>query len=634
MDPVVTLTEEALVVEPGSEVSTVVRIRNTSDVVEEYDLSMLGEAAAYTQIIPEQVSAYVGDVAEATVIFRPPYDSLITSGRIPFAVRAQSREDDDRIEIAEGELTLGAINLIAAKLLPARASGRWRAKTLLELHNRGTEDLVVRMRTLDPDQKLSFALSPREIEVSPDGTAEAFLKIRPRKAKVFGTSAHLPYQVSYRRKAGSRDAFLGATSGGETEAFADGSFEQKPIVATWMMAAFALLLMVGGLFLFRAQTTEIEAVPANPIQAPEPPTDFAIESTIETFTVRWVPPAVPPSGYNIISANPVEYDGGRFDVVAEPDLEDLGPLDSAFELTVEGGTRKCLFIQSFLDDPVSGSRTSSVMIGLASPSGLLTSGRLSSELPSGNCVVAQSADECDAPEITRVEEADDPTTWTVNWTYGEGCDTAGNAVWTVSVNGVPGTPFDDPGLTAANVDLSGEAVNGEYTIRVSPGPGLVDSVVTVAKDQVDEAVQQQQNEDDEANALGRAPSGAYAVVFGHFPGASLPVTEGTPSLAGILDAIFGAITAPEGVGLDVDIRRVYYGPANPATPLPDGMTLVRLPDSLPTFFYLVVDDFLDRGEAVELCNDLEPLLAAIIATNAEAFPVTRRPEGCRAVAAS
>jgi hypothetical protein len=138
VDPVVTLTEEELVVEPGGEVSTVVRIRNTSAVVEEYDLSLLGEVAAYAEIIPAQVSAFVGDVAEATVIIRPPYDTMISSGQIPFGVRAQSREDADRVEVAEGELTVGAINLVQTKLVPTRSSGRFRAKARLEIHNRGT----------------------------------------------------------------------------------------------------------------------------------------------------------------------------------------------------------------------------------------------------------------------------------------------------------------------------------------------------------------------------------------------------------------------------------------------------------------------------------------------------------------
>lgn len=239
MDPVVTLTEDELVVEPGGEVSTVVRIRNTSDVVEEYDLSLLGEVAAYAEIIPTQVSAFVGDVAEATVILRPPYDTMISSGQIPFGIRAQSREDADRVEIA-----VGAINLVQTKLIPRSSSGRWRSKARLEIHNRGTEEATVRLRAVDPDGKLSFALAPREVDIAPDGTGEAFLKIRPRKSVLMGKPAHHSFQVSYRRKASVRDAYLGATTGGDTEAFVESSFEQKPIVAKWMIAAFMLLLVV------------------------------------------------------------------------------------------------------------------------------------------------------------------------------------------------------------------------------------------------------------------------------------------------------------------------------------------------------------------------------------------------------
>lgn len=626
LDPVVTLTDERPVVEPGSEVMTVVRIRNTSDIVEEYDLSVLGEAAAYTEVIPAQVSVYVGDVAEATVIFRPPYDSLITSGQIPFAIRAQSREDDDRTEIAEGELTLGAINLLAAKVLPARAAGRWRAKARVEMHNRGTEDLVVRLRTLDPDEKLSFALSPREIEVPPDGTAEAFLKIRPRKSMIVGSSTHLPYQVSYRRKAGVRDVYLGATSGGETEAFVDATFEQKPIVAKWMMAAFALLLLIGGLVIFRAQTADIEAVVANPVAAPLPPTEFAVTPGVDQLTITWEPPPNPPSGYQIISADPVLYAAGRFDPIPEADLEELGAQDRAFPLAVEGGTTKCLFIQSVFDDPDSGQTTQSVIVGVASPGGLLTS-----DLPAGNCVTAQLPDQCDAPVIGDITASpDDGTVWTVNWTYGEGCSTADQAIWTISVNGVPQQTFDDPETIAANVSLPLEdAVNGEFVISVSPGEALPGRTETVTRAEVADAIQAIEDREEAENADGRAPVGAFAIVYSYFPSEQLPLTGEGLTLAGLLEQIRNVLIDP-GIPPVVDRANIYFGPVKETPEAPPSMELIRLPGALDSDFYLIVDRFDSRGAAVELCDTVNGLLEGIESDFDEAFPIGVPPEKCRA----
>jgi hypothetical protein len=604
---------------------TVVRIRNTSDVVEEYDLAVLGEAAAYTEIIPARVSVYVGDVAEATVIFRPPYDSLITSGQIPFAIRAQSLEDDDRTEIAEGELTLGAINLLAAKVMPARAAGRWRAKARIEMHNRGTEDLVVRLRTLDPDDKLSFALSPREIEVPPDGTAESFLKIRPRKSVVVGSSTHLPYQVSYRRKAGVRDAYLGATSGGETEAFVDATFEQKPILAKWMMAVFALILLVGGLVIFRAQTADIEAVVANPVPAPQPPSEFVVTPTIDQLTISWEPPSTPPAGYRIISADPELYAAGQFDPIVEDGVEALGPQDRAFDLAVEGGTTKCLFIQSFDGDLDADDSTQSVIVGIASPRGLLTA-----DLPAGNCVTAQRPDQCDAPVIGDVTSSpDDGEVWTVSWAYGEGCDTADQAVWTISVNGVPQQTFDDPTTTAGNVSLPlVDAVNGEFVIRVSPGEGLPDRETTVTRTQVADAVQAIEDQVEIENAEGRAPVGAYAIVYSHFPSERLPLTGEGLTLTGLFEQVRDVLIDP-GIPPVVGRGNIYFGPAQETPDAPASMEQVRVPGTLDSDFYLIVDGFASRGEAVELCNVVTSLLELIEADYDEAFPIGVAPEKCR-----
>jgi hypothetical protein len=630
VDPVVTLSGENLVVEPGSEVSTTVRIRNTSEVVEEYDLTLLGEVAAYGEIIPPQVSAFVGDVAEATVIIRPPFDTMISSGQIPFGIRAESKEDADRVEVAEGELTVGAINLLQTKLLPSRSSGRWTSKARVEIHNRGTEDQTVRLRTVDPDQKLSFALAPREVDVAPGGTTEAFLKIRPRKRMIMGSAAHVPFQVSYRRKAGVRDAYLGATTGGDTEAFVDSSFEQKPIVAKWMIAALMLVLIVGGLIIFRAQTTDIVVAPANPIQAPQPPTAFVIESSIDQLTIKWEPPVSPPSGYTITSADPALYAEGTFDLIAEPDIGPLGPQERSFTLAVEGGASKCLFIQSFLDGSEATGSTSSLMVGLASPSGVLVS-----DLPAGNCISAQRADQCAAPVVTSVNATDDPVTWTVNWDYGEGCDTSGNAVWTLSVNGEPGSPLDDSGLRATNVDLSSEAVNGLYTIRVSPGDSELETTFDLDAGLVAAEVRLVEQEEEEAGRDGRRPEGSYAVVIGHRPSEKLPVStdDGSLSLAGMLEQLFDVLLTPRadgGVGLDV--RRVFYGPVDVDSELGAGMTLIRLPDPVATDYYLIVDSFGPSVSAQALCDELETLLIELTETDwLEEFPLGDRPDPCVAV---
>lgn len=629
MDPVVTLTEDELVVEPGGDVTTTVRVRNASTVVEEYDLSVLGDVAAYAEVIPPRISVFVGEVAEATVIIRPPYDTMISSGQIPFAIRAQSLEDGERVDLAEGELTVGAINLVQTTLVPTRLAGRLRAKARIEVHNRGTEEARVRLRTVDPDGKLSFALAPREIDVPPNGTVESFLKARPRKNIIMGKPAHHAFQVSYRRKAGARDAFAGATSGGETEAFVDSSFEQKPIVAKWMLGLVALVMLIGTLVVVRAQTADISVAVANPVRAPQPPTALTIDSSVDELRISWEPPNPAPSGYTVLSADPELYAEGVFDILE--DLDPLGPQERSFPLDVAGGTAKCLFVQSFIDDPEIG-RTNSVIVGLASPNGLVTSG----ELPAGNCVTAEQAVQCPPPVIAEPVITSDPDFWLVEWTYGDGCDDRDEAVWTIFVNDIENVSPDGPDARQANVDLSAEAVAGEYRIRVSPGEGETGTTFVLSAPAVEAEKARVEAEIAQGDLDGRAPVGSYAIVTRLVPASHLPLAEPpTGSLSEFMGQIQGAITLDTGP-LAIDEGRVWVGPVDEGVELGPGMALLRLTDFEPDlrFYYMYVDGFPDRAAAFQFCGSVDSLVASITEGDEwrTAFPLINPPPPCEAIA--
>lgn len=626
MDPVVTLTDEHLVVEPGGEVSTVVRVRNTSDVITEYDLAILGEMAAYTEIVPAQLSVYVGDMMEATIIIRPPYDTMISSGHLPFAVTAQSREDNDRIGLVEGELTVGAINLLQTKILPTRTKGRWRAKSRLEIHNQGTEEMTVRLRTVDPDEKLSFALAPRELQVAAGETADSFLKIRPRKSMILGSAVHLPFEISYRRKAGARDAYLGATTAGETEAFVQSSFEQKPIIARWMMAAFAVFIILTGLFIYRATTTEIDATPERPVEAPRPPANVQIAAEIGTVTLTWDAPEPPPASYRVLSLDPQRYAAGEVDLVEEPDVPDqIDPLQRSVQVAVEEGTRKCFFVQSVAEE---GPR--SVIVGSASPNGLVKG-----NLPAGNCADALSRDRCDAPSVSDpVPERDlgNKRAWTVTWSYGEGCETAGDAIWTVSVNGEVQQTLEDPASRQSTLDLSGPPQSGVYRVTVSPREGDPGTEVTVAAPEVES--EEQRLENLEQGIV--TPRRHYAIVTGLNPASGLPLT-GPDSVEAWFEQIARALTSDES-STQLPPSRIVYGPVVESE-LPDddrsNMRVIELSQvDDPTSYFLVVDDFATIGEAEALCGAVDSLVDSVTAAFEEQVAelgAVRPPDPCRAV---
>ena len=74
MDPVLVLAQDTLATDPGGQVRTRVTVRNVGDIVAQYRVEVLGEAARWSTVVPQHVSVLPGESEEQTVeiVFRPP----------------------------------------------------------------------------------------------------------------------------------------------------------------------------------------------------------------------------------------------------------------------------------------------------------------------------------------------------------------------------------------------------------------------------------------------------------------------------------------------------------------------------------------------------------------------------------
>jgi hypothetical protein len=290
-DPVVTLETPRLTVEPGGQVTTSITIRNTGTIVENYRVEVLFDngSAAWAEVLPPEVPVFPQQQGSAVVVFSPPAGPQAPGGTVPFAVRAVSLVDPAASAVVEGDLEIGRIHGLQAKLAPVTSSGRWRAQHVITVSNWGNAPARLRWTPTDPDQRLGFLVRPEVVEVPLGGSATARLKVRTRAPVLRGTPMRLPFQV-----VGEPDT-PAAVFGQPPPPYSDpgrpvvdGAFTQKPIlsrgvvgvaaVAAIGLAAVAFFALRGG---GQRPTFESEGRPGVPSGVQ------VVEQGTDSVTVAW-----------------------------------------------------------------------------------------------------------------------------------------------------------------------------------------------------------------------------------------------------------------------------------------------------------------------------------------------------------
>jgi hypothetical protein len=232
VDPVLVLGDEPLNVEPGGEVRATVTVRNVGDLVEQYRLEVLGDAARWSQIVPRQISVLPGGSEEKTVVvvFRPPAPPVTVAGDVPFGLRCVSLEAPDRCAVVEGDLVVGAVVGVQARLENVTPAGRWNGRYQVVLENTGSVPVRLRLAASDSRRMLRFAVAPPEITVEPGRSAPAYVSVQPRQPALRGKSVSHGFSVGYQTVDGDQRGELA------------GVFEQRPIISKGVIAACLLLV--------------------------------------------------------------------------------------------------------------------------------------------------------------------------------------------------------------------------------------------------------------------------------------------------------------------------------------------------------------------------------------------------------
>jgi hypothetical protein len=233
MGATATLSTSDLSVAPGGDVTCQVMVRNAGELVDQFTIDVVGEAASWSHPEPAVVNLNPGESVPVLIRFAPRREAGVHAGPVPFGVRVVSREDPHGSVVEEGVVVVGAFTDVAAELVPAKAEGARKAKYEVAVDNVGNAPAMLRLRAVDPEDELDFRLDRSEISLPPGTTAFLRLQAKPRKTFLRGEPKRHPFQVEITPAQGE-------------PLITQGTMVQRQLLPKWLLPALIALLLLAG----------------------------------------------------------------------------------------------------------------------------------------------------------------------------------------------------------------------------------------------------------------------------------------------------------------------------------------------------------------------------------------------------
>jgi hypothetical protein len=182
-------------VDPGTEATVEMRVRNTGGVMDDFTFSPVGMAQGWISVEPSIISLFPGAEEGVQIHFRPPRLHTTLAGASPFAVKVVPREDPDNASVVEGTLFVSPFEERGVDLVPTTSRGGRAGTHDLLVRNTGNAPLRIRLGGVDPKDQLRFDFNPSTLLVEP-GTAQlARVRVRPRRRFWSGEPRTWPFQL-------------------------------------------------------------------------------------------------------------------------------------------------------------------------------------------------------------------------------------------------------------------------------------------------------------------------------------------------------------------------------------------------------------------------------------------------------
>jgi hypothetical protein len=271
-----------LTVNPGAEAVAEVTVRNIGAIVDEFDITVLGESARWADVVPSTVKLFPGDETQVQVCFRPPRLASTVPGPTPFGVSVRSRQPGALGVAEEGTIEVGEFTDTDTGLLPRNSTGRFSGRHDLTLSNGGNCRVEAEVIASDADDLLRFTYSPGLLGLPPGTAGYSRIRAKPRTRLWWGQPKTIPFNV-----------FVEPTDGGAPTTL-DAGMVHVPIIPRWSPRALMALaaLALAWLLLLKPTVEDTAAKAAEKKVGTATPTPTATATATATPT----PAATPKPG--------------------------------------------------------------------------------------------------------------------------------------------------------------------------------------------------------------------------------------------------------------------------------------------------------------------------------------------------
>ena len=236
-----------VLVNPGEGVLIVGLIRNQSEVVDNFDLSVRGLPEDWWTITP--ATAYLVPYGsggtyeqEIQIQIHPPRTPQSQARPWPFEVVAESRAYGGEVASSSATATVGPYFDVATELRPERASGRLKARYRLIVRNKANARTEVALSAEDTDAECQFRFAEPKIALEPGNAMECPFTVLPPKQKWIGKLARpaVPGDGGTGR-ASTRPRRRGWPSSGSGRGCRGGWRSSIPVIAALAILAIKLM---------------------------------------------------------------------------------------------------------------------------------------------------------------------------------------------------------------------------------------------------------------------------------------------------------------------------------------------------------------------------------------------------------
>lgn len=149
--PLVSLADAKLRLDPGQIGQSEFTVRNPGNIIETYDLTLLGPTQAWADITPDFVSLFPGEEDTVTLELRPPMTQRVPAGIYAVGVMAQSQVRPEAASTAELLVTVNPFYRFRCTSASTSFTIRTRATMLVRIINEGNSTVTYELNAVDPE---------------------------------------------------------------------------------------------------------------------------------------------------------------------------------------------------------------------------------------------------------------------------------------------------------------------------------------------------------------------------------------------------------------------------------------------------------------------------------------------------